>query len=205
MEAEARSSAMIDDRHRENAMTHITQSPVMFAAGQTGSWAVESITAVKGDSLATAPYLQICDGSTSVARDNLWSLLGTTSNVRYALRAEADQLAVVQEGLGRPQATCAALIPIRKSSDWWDLAQDERRAVMEEQSRHIGIGMEYLPAISRRLYHCRDLGEPFDFLTWFEYAPEDSDRFEDLVNRLRATQEWRYVEREVDIRLTRAG
>src|SRR2546428_7160638 len=33
----------------------------------------------------------------------------------------------------------------------------------------------YLPAIARRLYHCRDLGEPFDFLTWFEYAPADAN------------------------------
>ncbi len=33
--------------------------------------------------------------------------------------------------------------------------------------------MRYLLAVARRLYHCRDLGEPFDFLTWFEYAPQD--------------------------------
>jgi hypothetical protein len=32
-----------------------------------------------------------------------------------------------------------------KTAAWWDLAQDERRAIFEEQSRHIGIGMEYLP------------------------------------------------------------
>ena len=76
-----------------------------------------------------------------------------------------------QEMLHRPQATRAALIPIRKTAAWWDLAQDERRAIFEEQSRHIGIGMEYLPAVARRLHHSRELGEPFDFLTWFEYAP----------------------------------
>ncbi len=64
--------------------------------------------------------------------------------------------------------------------------------------------MKYLPAIARRLHHCRDLGEPFDFLTWFEYAPKHSEAFEELVGRLRETEEWVYVEREVDIRLTRA-
>ena len=48
-----------------------------------------------------------------------------------------------------------------------------------------------------------DLGEPFDFLTWFEYAPGDSEAFEELVGALRATEEWRYVEREVDVRLER--
>ena len=104
----------------------------------------------------------------------------------------------------RPQATRAALIPIRKANAWWDLAQDEHRAIFEEQSRHIGIGMEYLPGVARRLHHSRELGEPFDFLTWFEYAPEHVGAFEELVQRLRKTEEWRYVDREIDIRLTRA-
>jgi chlorite dismutase len=96
------------------------------------------------------------------------------------------------------------LIPIRKTDAWWALAQDERRAIFEDRSRHIGVGLEYLPAVARRLHHCRDLGEPFDFLTWFEYAPEDAGAFEELVRRLRQTEEWRYVDREIDIRLTRA-
>jgi chlorite dismutase len=97
----------------------------------------------------------------------------------------------------------AALIPIRKTEAWWALAQDERRAIFEEQSRHIRVGLEYLPAVARRLHHSRELGEPFDFLTWFEYAPEHSESFEELVRRLRDAQEWRYVDREVNIRLTR--
>ena len=58
-----------------------------------------------------------------------------------------------------------------------------------------------LPAVARRLHHGRDLGEPFDFLTWFEFAPQDTAAFEELVGRLRATEEWSYVVREVDIRL----
>ena len=63
--------------------------------------------------------------------------------------------------------------------------------------------MEYLPGIARRLHRARELGEPFDFLTWFEYAPEQSDAFEEMVARLRSSEEWRYVEREVDVRLTK--
>ncbi|MBA2471041.1 MAG: chlorite dismutase, partial [Pseudonocardiales bacterium] len=51
--------------------------------------------------------------------------------------------------------------------------------------------------------HSRDLGEPFDFLTWFEFAPADEDRFDELLATLRATDEWGFVEREVDIRLGR--
>ena len=66
------------------------------------------------------------------------------------------------------------------------------------------VGLEYLPAIARRLHHSRDLFEPFDFLTWFEYAPEQSAAFEELVSRLRHTKEWDYVDREVDIRLARS-
>jgi len=62
----------------------------------------------------------------------------------------------------------------------------------------IAIGMDYLPPIARRLHHCRELGEAFDFLTWFEYAPEHAEAFEELVRRLRETREWHFVDREVD-------
>jgi len=64
-------------------------------------------------------------------------------------------------------------------------------------------GVEYLPAVARRLHHGRDLGEPFDFLTWFEFAPEHAAAFDELVLRLRETEEWTYVEREIDLRLAR--
>lgn len=66
------------------------------------------------------------------------------------------------------------------------LAQDERRAVFEWQSHHIAIGMRYLPAVARRLHHCRDLGpaEPFDFLTGFDYAPEYEPAFDELLGAL---------------------
>ena len=132
-----------------------------------------------------------------------WSLTGFTSNERYVDHLERAALTTVQQPLGRAVATCAALIPIRKSEAWWELTQDERRNILEERSHHIAVGLEYLPAVARRLHHSRDLGEPFDFLTWFEYAPTDAAAFEELVGRLRATEEWSFVDREVDIRLTR--
>ena len=81
--------------------------------------------------------------------------------------------------------------------------QDERRELFEERSHHIAIGLEYLPAVARRLYHGHDLDECFDFLTWLEYAPQNAPAFEELVSRLRATPEWEFVDREVDIRLAR--
>ena len=33
--------------------------------------------------------------------------------------------------------------------------------------------------MARRLRHGRDLGEPFDFLTWFEFDPEHAKAFDD--------------------------
>lgn len=133
----------------------------------------------------------------------MWTLRGFTSNERYVGREQRRALSERQPALGRPEATRAALIPIRKSAAWWQLAQDERREIFEDRSRHVDIGLDHLPAIARQLHHGRDLGEPFDFLTWFEYAPDHVDAFEALVRRLRETEEWTYVEREVDIRLVR--
>lgn len=178
--------------------------PVMFVAGGAGVWRIDRISPVIGDGLAGAPFLDVREGGRGHRPDGAWVLRGSTGNTRYTTRSEVDALAARQQGLGRPDATRAALIPIRKSEAWWALAQDERRAILEEQSRHIAIGLEYLPGVARRLHHSRELGEPFDFLTWFEYAPEHADAFEALVGRLRATPEWAYVDREVDIRLSRA-
>ena len=111
-------------------------------------------------------------GEVSQPRGALWYLRGITSNERYVTRDEKGELVAKQQGLGRPEATCAALIPLRKSAEWWALTQDERRRIFEDQSTHIQTGMKYLPAVARRLHHCRDLGsnEPFDFVTWFEFA-----------------------------------
>lgn len=175
---------------------------VRFTAGDEGRWRITAIQAVIGDTLAPAARLAVAE-EPAAATPGVWSLSGTTSNVRYANRSEMTALRARQAGLARPEATRAALIPIRKSDAWWSLAQDERRDILEEQSRHTAIGMDYLPQIARRLHHCRDLGEPFDFLTWFEFAPEHEAAFDALLVRLHATPEWTYVEREVDVRLTR--
>lgn len=178
---------------------------VSFCAGTIGPWLIDRIAPFIGETLPIAERLAIMTTGRLAPAFTVWNLSGVTSNSRYATRKEIDALTQKQEGLGRAHASCAALIPIRKSETWWALAQDERRTIMEERSRHIGIGMDYLPAISRRLHHSREIGEPFDFLTWFEYAPEHADAFEEMVRRLRATEEWHYVDREVDIRLVRSS
>jgi chlorite dismutase len=178
---------------------------VRFAGGDIGPWRIDRLEAVLGDPLPPAPRLAVLDGPEgSPPIGATWILHGVTSSERYVNRAERAALTARQQGLGRAEATCAPLIPIRKSEAWWELTQDERREIFEERSRHIATGLEYLPAVARRLHHSHDLGQPFDFLTWFEFAPDHARVFEELVARLRRTAEWTYVEREVDIRLVRA-
>ena len=176
-----------------------------FRGGQSGAWRITLNSAVRGEGLAAVPALAITQ-SPSIALPMVpsatsWRLAGVASHVRYVEKEEKEQLAERQAPLGRKQATLAALIPIRKSAAWWALNQDERREILEAKSHHISGSLKYLPEVARQLYHCRDLGEPFDFLTWFEYAPVHATMFEELVAMLRATEEWTFVEREVDVRL----
>lgn len=175
----------------------------VFTGGSSGPWRIDGIVSVRGESLLPASRLSIAPADHGPVGPAEWVLQGVRSSIRYATRAEVTTLKSTQASLGRSEARRAALIPIRKTSAWWALAQDERRAIFEEQSHHTAIGVEYLPAIARQLYHCRDLAEPFDFLTWFEYAPEHEAAFDHLLQRLRASQEWTFVDREIDIRLVR--
>jgi hypothetical protein len=178
-----------------------------FAAGPAGDWQVTWQRTLCGAPLPGASYISVARRpyfvtSAVVMPAEQWRLIGVPSHIRYAERLERERLARVQAGLGRAEAKCAALIPIRKSEAWWALSQDERREIFEARSHHIEGSMKFLPAIARQLYHARDLGQPFDFLTWFEFAPEDTTRFDELVAFLRTTPEWSFVEREVDIRLS---
>jgi chlorite dismutase len=175
---------------------------VSFVGGQAGAWRVEAATTIAGAALPAVTAIDAIEAGEPPA--GTWTLRGVVSHARYTHAREQSELRARQAGLGRPEATRAALIPIRKSAAWWDLAHDERRAIFEERSHHIAGTLKYLPAIARRLHHGRDLGEPFDFLTWFEFTPADMPLFDELVAMLRATEEWRYVEREIDLRLYRS-
>lgn len=176
-----------------------------FTAGKEGQWKIRAVTPVTGEGLAAnASHLALTHAPVAASDLPVWTLRGVSSNTRYVTRSEKAELQSKQSGLDRPEATRAALIPIRKNAAWWALSQEERRDIFETQSHHTANSMPYLPAIARKLHHCHDIGEPFDFLTWFEYAPEHADAFEQLVKTLRASKEWTYVDREVDIRLERA-
>ncbi len=176
-----------------------------FVGGDSGLWRIVGTETIVGKSLPEAKRLNVIPASELQPETNApWVLRGITSNERYVKREEKNEIVVKQQGLARPEATCAALIPIRKNAAWWELTQDERLSVFEK-SKHIQIGLNYLPAVARKLHHCRDLSEnePFDFLNWFEFAPTHEAEFNALLSELRATEEWKYVDREVDIRLVR--
>jgi hypothetical protein len=176
-----------------------------FVGSDTGAWSVTDTRRIAGDAWASAKKISIVNGAVAEGSNIKWQLRGVTSNERYVTRSDKNELVNRQQGLGRANATEAALIPIRKNAAWWALTQDERRAMFEEQSHHTAIGLKYLPEVARRLHHCRDLGtdEPFDFLTWFEFAPSSANAFDQLLADLRATKEWSYVDREIEIRLVR--
>src|SRR3954453_3556133 len=128
--------------------------PVAFAGGARGGWRVVSSAPVTGPALAAGERGAGIGGSGAVPDAAAWVLRGVTSHARYTTRAEQAALAAVQPPLGRPDATRAALIPVRKSEAWWALAQDERRGILEERSHHIALGLR-LAAVARRLHHGR--------------------------------------------------
>ena len=168
--------------------------------GTTGHWKVVKQSTILGSGLSSVSHLRV----EALGEPNVtyaWKLSGIISNVRYAEKQERVLLTAKQEGLGRSDCDCAALLPIKKSAEWWSLAQNERRKIFEDQSRHIDANMKYLPAIARQLYHSRDIGEEFDFLTWFEYRSEHQALFDEMIHAFRMTEEWKYVDREIDFRL----
>jgi chlorite dismutase len=192
--------------HHEPSSSVLNSRLFSFVGGSVGGWSVIATKCLIGNPFPSATCLDVVSGAAAVTgRGAVWVLRGVTSNTRYVTATERAALVAKQVDVGRSEATRAALILIRKTAAWWNLPQDERRRILEESSKHITIGLKYLPSIARRLHHCRDLGsdEPFDFLTWFDYAPEDAQAFDELARELRATEEWKFVDREVDIRLAR--
>ena len=177
-----------------------------FLGGSVGGWKVTTMSPVSGEEMTRVERINVVSSPaplTQVEETTTWCLRGVISNERYVTRGEKAALVASQPPLGRPEATNAAFIAISKTAEWWGFTQNERRCILEEISRHIATGMKYLPAVARRLHHSRDLGEPFDFLTWFEFAPSESNAFDQLLGELRATDEWKYVNREFDMRLIR--
>ena len=94
------------------------------------------------------------DGGASWSQAELLEDLGPWAWRRWRITfdlapGEHEILVRRQPALGLPTATRAALIPITKSQAWWRLSQEEQRAIFEERSHHIAVGLEYLPAVAR--------------------------------------------------------
>ncbi len=179
-----------------------------FIGGKTGSMQVVSHTTISGQPIARVTAIDMISGvAADLPADAVWAFHGVASNDRYTTRSEKTELTSKQATIGRPEATHAALILLRKRAEWWALTQDERRTILEEDSHHIAIGMRYLPAVARRLLHCRDLDHeaPFDFIGFLDFAPGSEIAFEEMLDQLRATREWSFMDREIDIRLTTTG
>jgi len=177
-----------------------------FLAGHQGKWVITKTKAIVGAPLPPATRIDIINGNVeNPPQGTAWIIQGATSNERYVTHNEKQLLLAKQTPIEtRPNATQAAIILIRKNENWWALTQNERRAIFEDTSQHIKTGMKYLPAIARRLHHCRDLPntQPFDFITYFDFPPQDTSAFDEMLAELRATQEWKFIDREFDIRLT---
>src|SRR5437870_3116810 len=100
-----------------------------FVGGGIGLWRIVRTDTLVGEPLVEAERLDVVSGSDASSDPKArWILRGITSNDRYVVREEKNQLVAKQQGLGRPEATCAALIPIRKNPAWWSLTQDDRRS-----------------------------------------------------------------------------
>lgn len=120
------------------------QNRFAFIGGETGKWLVTLVRPVRGEGLDLVARVDVVPaGDPALAPPANWRIEGQISNLRYATRAELTVLRSRQELLGRVHALHAAMIPLKKSAAWWDLAQDERRALFEDTSQHTAIGMRY--------------------------------------------------------------
>src|SRR4051794_23704426 len=110
-----------------------------FIGSTTGEWQVTYMATVIGAPLEAVTHIDVVEGDVQAPQAS-WILRGATSYERYVTRAEQQALTAIQPVIGRPEATCVAMIPIRKTAAWWALPQDERRAILEERSHHIQTG-----------------------------------------------------------------
>lgn len=174
-----------------------------YIGGSTGPWRVTQILTHSGQALKPVSHVDIITGRLGrLPVKPAWILRAVVSSTRYITREEPGRLGPFWPIPAGMDCTCAALILIRKSTEWWNLAFEERREILEARSRRLATRLRLLPKFLGRLQLNRYLGEPFDFVTWFEYAPQDTTIFDDVLGALRACEEWGYVERETDIRLT---
>lgn len=179
---------------------------------------VDKVDAVRGD-----VGVSIKPGSTlvrveTVARLSLPAeikaptllLQGVPQHLEYMTKAQREKLGSIPE-FPPSKDIVAVVIPIRKSAAWWALAHDERSVHFQQtegKKGHTAIGDPYVDRIHRKLYHTRYAVETrdHDFITYFEFDQKHTDDFKRLLAGLRDTEqnpEWKYVDREYEIWMTK--
>jgi hypothetical protein len=129
---------------------------------------------------------------------------GKTKPLQYTCPAQVASLAHAHGEFA--SGASAVVIPIRKSEAWWALSEEQRHVHFREGAGHTHTGAPYVDRIYRKLFHSREMGLPYDFVTYFEFAPEDADYFRELLAGLRdpiKNPEWQFVEWECEIWTTK--
>jgi hypothetical protein len=184
---------------------------VVPVAGRPPAALSEGMCALRHETSAGPHAFDRTEPGSRAPKLHLW---GVVQHLHYTGRNERLDLdARSRPELAPSDQTLAVVIPIRKSPDWWNLTQDERQKFFHRQADregHIATGARYADGIFRRLYHGRylDPAPPYDFLTYFEFAEQDTLRFRTLLSELRDLEknpEWHYVEQEYEIWMTKAG
>lgn len=139
---------------------------------------------------------------------------GVTQHLHYTRGAQQQELEASSHAeFASSSETTAVLIPIQKSPRWWQLAQDDRQTHFQPTPQypgHTALGLRYVDRVFRKLYHSRysDSARPYDFLTYFEFQKTHAEDFQTLLHELRdvtRNPEWRYVELEYEIWMSKIG
>ena len=179
------------------------EAPINLAQG----WSVMRIE-------TSVPPISLSEESLSPSNSPVIQFHGVTQNLHYTNDAQRQELNRRSRSELEPSDhTTAVLIPIRKSEEWWKLAQDQRQAYFQKTNTHEGhtaIGLKYVDRVFRKLYHSRYLNAAldYDFLTYFEFEDIYEKDFKTLLAELRDTSvnpEWAYVNHEFEIWMTKIG
>ena len=177
-----------------------TVSSYSYVGGSEGSWEVVQSSVRCGEPLASVSHIEIIQGSLGETPAGAsWILTGLVQKTRYVSREE-----LPQRNFSPLPPTCAALICIRRKV----VASPSRSAsheIISAQTSSIPRGLRSLSTLFRRWQHRCDLSQQFDCVTWFEYEPRDANAFDDLLADWRASEEWKSVDRECEVRLVRAS
>lgn len=180
---------------------------------------VDKVVAVRGEPGVTiepgSPLVRVETAARLLAPQGAQPRLlfhGLPQHLEYtSAKQRADLIKSSRPEIPPGKDTVAVIIPIHKSSEWWALPHDERMSHFQpggDTIGHTAIGAGYTPQIYRKLYHTRYVVEStgHDFITYFEFDRAHSEAFKSLLEQLRDQKqnpEWKYVDREYEIWLTK--